>query len=345
MAVASFQKHFQAQDTDILVATVVKSGTTWLKAITFSIMNRPKYSYTENPLLTTNPHVLVPNLELELYSRDENSNINDLPFPRLLSTHVPYNSLPHSILNSKYRIVYICRNPLDQFVSYWHFLISVIKSLHIEDKVESPSLDETFELFCRGEHSFGPFWEHALGYWRASIECPNMKIAEFLGFPFSLEEENEGVIEEIANMCSFKNLKNLDVNKFGRHNPFYENSSYFRNGQVGDWANYLSPSQAERLKKIAKEKLGDSEQADFISSLCLVSEAAEWDCDLCGISVSLSAFAVCFSPSPKNSIGYPNLLSRGFFSKETSKYLIGSIGRSFTKTRKIGSMILLRRNK
>ncbi|KAM7511338.1 hypothetical protein LguiB_010213 [Lonicera macranthoides] len=174
MAVASFQKHFQAQDTDILVATVVKSGTTWLKAITFSIMNCPKFSYTENPLLTTNPHVLVPNLELELYSRDENSNLNDLPFPRLLSTHVPYNSLPHSILNSKYRIVYICRNPLDQFVSYWHFLISVIKSLHIEDKVESPSLDETFELFCRGEHSFGPFWEHALGYWRASIECPNM---------------------------------------------------------------------------------------------------------------------------------------------------------------------------
>ncbi|KAM7508029.1 hypothetical protein LguiA_018482 [Lonicera macranthoides] len=231
-AVASFQKHFQAQDTDILVATAVKSGTTWLKAITFSIMNRPKYSYTENPLLTTNPHVLVPNLELELYSRDEIPNLNDLPFPRLLSTHVPYNSLPHSILNSKYRIV--------------------------------------------GEHSFGPFWEHALGYWRASIECPNMvlflkyedlkedinahmkKIAEFLGFSFSLEEEKEGVIKEIANMCSFKNLKNLDVNKFGRHNPFYGNSSYFRNGQVGDWANYLSPSQAERLEKIAEEKLGDS---------------------------------------------------------------------------------------
>ncbi|KAM7507748.1 hypothetical protein LguiA_018201 [Lonicera macranthoides] len=277
-AMASVQKHFQSQDTDILVATAIKSGTTWLKAITFSIMNRAKYSHSKSPLLTTSPHGLFPSLELDLYFRDENPNLDGLiPLPRLLSTHVPYDFLLSSILDSKCRIVYICRNPLDQFVSYWFFRLSIMKNLKPEDNiVKTDSLDKSFKLFCRGKHSFGPFWEHALGYWRASIESPHKvlflkyedlkedinyyvkKIAEFLEFPFSLEEEKQGIVDEISNMCSLKSLKILEVNKVGRHNPRISNSAYFRNGQVGDWVNLLSPFQAEYLEKIAEKKLAGS---------------------------------------------------------------------------------------
>ncbi|KAM7508022.1 hypothetical protein LguiA_018475 [Lonicera macranthoides] len=71
-----------------------------------------------------------------------------------------------------------------------------------------------------------------------------------------MEEEKRGLIEQISNMCSFKNLKNLQVNKEGRRSPVVMNSSLFGNGQVGDWVNFLSTnSQAQLLENITKEKL------------------------------------------------------------------------------------------
>lgn len=209
-----------------------------------------------------------------MYGKVKKQNIEDIPCPRLLATHVPFNSLPQSIVNSKCRILYICRNPLDQFISYWHFML---KFQHNETDMETPhSIDEAFELFCRGVHIYGPFWDHEMGYWKASIENPDKvlflkyedlkedinyyikKIAEFLGFPFSTEEENKGLVGQISSMCSLQNLKNLRVNKEGSLTPTIPNSSFFRNGKVGDWANFLSASQAERLEKIAKDKLSGS---------------------------------------------------------------------------------------
>ncbi|KAM7511341.1 hypothetical protein LguiB_010216 [Lonicera macranthoides] len=84
------------------------------------------------------------------------------------------------------------------------------------------------------------------------------KIAEFLEFPFTEEEENKGLVEEISELCEFENLKNLQINKVGIQTAWLANRDFFRKGQVGDWVNYLSLPQAERLEKITKEKLSGS---------------------------------------------------------------------------------------
>ncbi|TKY68367.1 Cytosolic sulfotransferase 15 [Spatholobus suberectus] len=63
-AVNNFQKYFQAKDSDIIVASFPKSGTTWLKALTFAIVNHQHLSSLENhPLLTSNSHDLLPFFE------------------------------------------------------------------------------------------------------------------------------------------------------------------------------------------------------------------------------------------------------------------------------------------
>jgi hypothetical protein len=85
------------------------------------------------------------------------------------------------------------------------------------------------------------------------------KLAQFLGLHFSEKEEKEGVIEEISKLCSFDNLKDLEVNRTG----FFEsagapNSTFFRKAKVGDWCNDLSPSMAECFLKIVEEKLAGS---------------------------------------------------------------------------------------
>ncbi|KAG5249836.1 cytosolic sulfotransferase [Salix suchowensis] len=270
-AVDSFQRHFIAQDTDIIVASMPKSGTTWLKALTFSVAKRHIYDPKESPLLTASPHALVPCFEVDLYFKDPQPNLEQTPPPRIFSSHCSFANLPDSITNSKCKVVYICRNPLDQVVSLFQ-QVNKIK----RQSTPLLSLDECSEKICRGVHVLGPFWDNVLGYWKASLERPDKvlflkyedlkedvvfylkKIAGFLGIPFTEKEEKEGVIEEISRLCSFDNLRNLEVNKNGALPSGAPNSSFFRKGEVGDWANHLSPSMAENYLKIVEEKLSGS---------------------------------------------------------------------------------------
>ncbi|KAB2031367.1 hypothetical protein ES319_D05G300300v1 [Gossypium barbadense] len=94
-SIISFQKYFQALDEDIIVVSKPKAGTTWLKALVFTIEN-------------------------------SNPDLFKIPSPRLFSTHLPYSMLADSIKRSNCRIVYITRNPFDIIVSLRHFFRFVV---------------------------------------------------------------------------------------------------------------------------------------------------------------------------------------------------------------------------
>lgn len=88
------------------------------------------------------------------------------------------------------------------------------------------------------------------------------KIAAFIGKPFTAEEEEKGVVEEIVKLCSFKTMSNLDVNKNGveKFGRFLEidNQTFFRKGEIGDWKNYLSEEMKERIDAITDDKFKGS---------------------------------------------------------------------------------------
>ncbi|KAF9686347.1 hypothetical protein SADUNF_Sadunf03G0149300 [Salix dunnii] len=254
------QKHFQSHDQDIILASFPKCGTTWLKTLIFSIVNRSRYTSSNTPLLTTTPHKLVPFLEIDLFDKTELpvDLIGTTPSmsPRLLSTHIPCSSLPESIKKSNCRVVYICRNPFDVVVSWFHFAI----------EGKPGKLDEEhFESFFKGQVALGPFWDHVLGYWKESLEKPHKtsffmyedlkgdivshlkRLAEFIGYPFSIEEETRGVIQEIADLCSLKNLRDLEVNKSGSYKEKFANDSFFRKGEIFShaiWLQFSDPKVA-----------------------------------------------------------------------------------------------------
>ncbi|KAL6012789.1 hypothetical protein ACLOJK_003278 [Asimina triloba] len=74
----------------------------------------------------------------------------------------------------------------------------------------SQALEDAFEMFCAGVFICGPYWDHVLEYWKASLENPEKvlclrfedlkrdavsqlkRLADFLGHPFPPEEEDEG---------------------------------------------------------------------------------------------------------------------------------------------------------
>lgn len=189
-----------------------------MKAIIFTLLNRKRYPIFENnhSLFTQNSHDLVPFLELDLYTDNMIPNLASFPSPRIFASHMSHLSLPQSVKNSPTcKLVYLCRNPKDTFVSFWHFY----NKLRPQEMGALP-IGEAFELFCKGICSFGPYWEHVLEYWKQSQQNPErifflkyeemrekpglhlQRLAKFLNCPFSGKEEESGMVEQILKLCS-----------------------------------------------------------------------------------------------------------------------------------------------
>ncbi|MCD7456971.1 hypothetical protein HAX54_033738 [Datura stramonium] len=266
-AAMKFKTTFQTEPNDVLLASSMKTGTTWLKAICACIMQGNKEE--EDLLVKDNPHFHIPTIEaMNYFIKNPTQDLCTMHFPRLFHTHLPYRVLPDSIKNSdNCKIIYIARNPKDTLISMWHFFN------HNHKRVEKNfPLEKVFECFCNGFHHYGPFFEHVLEYWKESKKKPQKilflkyedlkmdpkkevkKIALFLGKPFDNEED----VEKVLWRCSLERLKNLEVNKSGSLFADIPNSSFFRKGVVGDWKNYMTPEMEEKLEKITSLKLQGS---------------------------------------------------------------------------------------
>ncbi|XP_074376269.1 cytosolic sulfotransferase 5-like [Apium graveolens] len=274
--IINFQNHFKPRKNDIFLATAPKSGTTWLKAILYALINREVHppKSPQHPLLTKTPHNLVP--FIEFVNPSEYDSISNSPdsCTRIFATHSALVSLPKYITDdassSNCKIVYLCRDIKDNFVSYFHYANKAnVRSSPI-------SLEDAFNLYCKGITTGGPVWDQILEYWNGSLEKPHKvlfmryedvknepqvqlrRLAQFLGKPFSQDEENRYLADQIITLCSFDNLSNLEVNNTGKNRQQVSNGAYFRNGVVGDWKNYLSEDMVSRLDQITEEKFRGS---------------------------------------------------------------------------------------
>lgn len=280
----SAQDHFKSHPSDIVLCSTLKTGTTWLKALAFATITRSHHFLDDSthPLLHKLPHECVPFVEFDMnqsfntraaFQALKPVDVMSRELP-LLSTHMPYSSLPKPMLESGCKLVYIWRDPKDAFVSTYLFY----KRMAMQKNLDPLPLEHVFESFCEGVSNYGPYWDHVLGYSKASLDFPGRilvlkyeemkkdtcfylkKLAEFMGYAFSPEEEEKGVVEKIVKMCTFENLSNLEVNKNGKHrddtaNPI-QNNVFFRKGRVGDWENHLSPEMAARIDEIMEQKMG-----------------------------------------------------------------------------------------
>ncbi|WOG83520.1 hypothetical protein DCAR_0102696 [Daucus carota subsp. sativus] len=267
------QNQFQARENDIFLVTAPKSGTTWFKAIIYALINREACHPQDphHPLLKQTPHQLVPWLEYVAPLDNNNlvSNSLDSSPTRIFGTHTPIVSLPESIME-KGKIVYLCRDIKDTFVSLFHF------SNKINFRPSPISLENAFDLFCRGSSPSGPVWDQILGYWKKSHDKPHKvlfmryedmqneprvqlrHLALFLGKPFSQEEENSGLPDQIIKLCSFNTMSNLEANKTGDFLGVVRNDSFFWSGVVGDWKNHLTVEMGSKLDQITEEKFSGS---------------------------------------------------------------------------------------
>ncbi|KAK9187485.1 hypothetical protein WN944_018881 [Citrus x changshan-huyou] len=261
----AFRSNYKARCDDVILASSLKTGTTWLKALCACIMD-----YHDDQLSSKNPHLVVKTLEYEFAGETLNpDDLSGMPSPRLFHTHLPYSALPESIKNSECKIVYITRNPSDTMVSGWHYFNKILR----RNNQDPYPFEKEYNNFCAGVHSYGPFFDHVLRYWSESLKTPNKilflkyeelkrdpkgqvkRLASFLGQPLAGEDE----VDKVIWGSSFERLKNLEVNKNGEL-PFgnVPNSAFFRLGKVGDWENYFTAEMKQGLDEITRMKLEGS---------------------------------------------------------------------------------------
>jgi hypothetical protein len=293
----ALHKGFAPRPDDVLLASFPKSGTTWLKALAFATARRAAHppSSGDHPLRRINPHDLVQFLEVDA-TADE---LEALPSPRVLATHLPCSLLPPRVLADT-RIVYVCRDPKDALLSSWLFTRAASASVGVD--AESLPLQQAFELFREGRCFYGPQWRHVLEYWEAS-RVPHTSsavvgnvlflryeemlrdpagtlrtMAEFMGCAFSEEEVAGGVMDEIVELCSLENLRNMEANRSGRRIASgIRSNAFFRKGVAGDWSRHMPPEMGRMVDDVVEDALRGS-GFSFASSSPTSGETTDRKC-------------------------------------------------------------------
>ena len=118
--------------------TLFHSGTTWVQEIVWQI-------FQEGQVESTNLRERVPLLEGATYPGA--ADINTLPSPRILKSHLTYSIIPKSASkDNKCKYIYVARNPKDVAVSFYNFLTDL-------ERFEGP-WEFFVKLFLEGNGKF-----------------------------------------------------------------------------------------------------------------------------------------------------------------------------------------------
>ncbi|XP_071775629.2 sulfotransferase family 5A, member 1 [Centroberyx gerrardi] len=250
---------FPFQDTDILIATYPKSGTTWMQEIVTLICSKgdPHLSQTV-PNWTRAPWLeqFYSAAVLEASSRG----------PRVITTHLPQHLLGPALQGSKAKVIYVSRNPKDVIVSYYHFH-KMAKFLP-----EPGSFQDFLNRFLEGTSQYGSWFDHVKGWTGQTATMNNLlhityeemsldlgsaieRVSSFLQCPL-LEEEVGNCLKH----CSFSNMRDnrmVNYTLIPEEIMDHNRGSFMRKGKIGDWKNMFTDEQNHFFESVFRSRMQD----------------------------------------------------------------------------------------
>ena len=257
-------KNLKLDNEDIVIVSFPKAGNTWMANIVFLLLN--KGVYPEGFILPDHvPFLDVAGVE----------HVQNMPTPRVIKSHLPFSMVPW---NDKAKYIYLCRNPFDTCVSYFHHAKGFLGDGKYD--ISELTFDEYFEIFFSGTHNYGDYFHH-LKSWHPQTVRSNVllvtyedlledtktwigKVAGFLGGTAKESATDLKVLDRVVHYSSLKSMQEMGDFSFIRYER-PKDKPFLRMGMVGDYQNYFSANQIERLRKKFRAEL-DSTGSEFLWS-------------------------------------------------------------------------------
>lgn len=288
--------NFEIRDSDVIVASYPKAGTTWTQEMVWLIGNDLDFEGAKEHLDKRFPHfelctvVDFQKMKDKLgatrpdFVGDSLNFIKNLSGVRYIKTHLPYCLLPKQILNGlkKPKIIYVMRDPKDVCVSYYHHgrLIQGWRA----------NFQDFSKVFLSDKIMFGSFWKHVLGFWNQR-HCDNVLIITYEEMKrdllsviktvakFLKKDLPEEKIPQLLDHLSFESMKNNravnqqdKIESRMKHKLVPEKGSFMRSGQAQKYKDEMSTELIEQFDKWTKFNItGTSFQNDDTASLYLKS--------------------------------------------------------------------------
>ncbi|MBN3299434.1 sulfotransferase family 5A, member 1 [Amia ocellicauda] len=250
-----FAQNFRFQDSDTVIVTYPKSGTTWMQEILTLIHSKG------DPTLSQN----IPNWSrapwLEQFYSPEVLGASQSP--RIITTHLPYHMLASALKGSKAKIIYVARNPKDVVVSFYYFH-------KMANFLPDPSSFEEFlDNFLEGTVHYGSWFDHVKGWTSHSNDLNFLYIAyeemwkdlkgslerlsSFLQFPLQPDE-----LTNTQRHCSFNSMKEnkmVNYTLIPEEIMDHRKGQFMRKGKIGDWKNIFTKQQNSRFEDFFDEEM------------------------------------------------------------------------------------------
>lgn len=273
--------HYRPRDSDIVIATSYKAGTTWLQGICAAlIFQTPEPPVPQDQLSPWLDALLAP-------IEDVTALLESLETRRYIKTHLPLDGLPYF---DEVRYIVVGRDGRDVFASMWNHWNNMrperIDELNEEPASVGPRLphppDDIQGAFddwlsrssFPWEQDGFPFWSHlhhAQTWWNyrhldnvlhvhfedllRDLDGEMRRIAEYLGIPV-----DESRWPDLVHGVTFDEMKeNADkMAPGGTAEVWKDNSKFFDKGSNGRWVGLLRADQSARYEEVAAERLEPS---------------------------------------------------------------------------------------
>ncbi|XP_013397162.1 sulfotransferase family cytosolic 1B member 1-like [Lingula anatina] len=241
---------FKARPDDTWIINWPKSGTHWCWEICSMLVSGKAELLQQSKLTAMYPEAVG------------NAEIEPMPSPRVLNTHVTPDYFPKEALENS-KLIFTVRHPKDVAVSYFYHL----KGIKFY-QYETGAWAGYFPVFLEGRGENGDWINHTESWLSVLDDNSNALVLKFEDLKKDLRKEVQRIAEflevsgtdefydEVARLCSFDSMK--EGKTPGPDIWRQEASGFFRKGITEDWKHHFTVAQNEEFNRRYRETLKDT---------------------------------------------------------------------------------------